>query len=173
MQLSEVVERLETLARREELEASNKANHPVFDGPGIDHAANVAALRFAIHALDEKATEAFDERNTDMITHDHMLEIIRAHRQGIPLQYRDLARNDGWLDCGDNNKGTSDIAIPFDFWTTEYRIKPVPPKLVEGWVTCYGDDTDMQFGLYPSWSAAKEINRSATRIAFVREVNPE
>lgn len=59
----------------------------------------------------------------------------------------------------------------FNFSAYDYRIKPEPPKLLEGWVA-YISSIDATFGPYKTEAAALEYNRNADRIVFMREVTP-
>lgn len=73
------------------------------------------------------------------MSHDEMIAVISAHRDGKPLQmrlYRETSEN-AWLDIPDPT---------FRFHYTDYRIKPIPPKPREWWFVkdlgegngCYG-----------------------------------
>lgn len=61
------------------------------------------------------------------MTHDEMIEVIRAHKEGKTIECNSLANdlNDGWMD------------EPYPLWAFQllrYRIKPEPPKPREFWI---------------------------------------
>jgi hypothetical protein len=63
------------------------------------------------------------------MTHDEMIAVITAHRDGKKVEFR---RN------GDDRWGVVDDPV-WDFALGEYRIKPEPPKPREWWVNVYSN----------------------------------
>ena len=54
------------------------------------------------------------------MTHDEMIAVIQAHKEGKQIQYR-RGENMQWLDC----------TPQWDFVLFDYRIKPAEPKNVK------------------------------------------
>lgn len=86
-----------------------------------------------------------------MMTHDEMIAVIQAHKDGKPIQ-----RKKEW--AGD--KCWSDLSVPtFDFTNFDHRIKPEPPKPREFWLNTYS--TSAAGCVH---SSREEADRSASHI---------
>ena len=57
------------------------------------------------------------------MTHDEMIEVIQAHKEGKTIQYYDLVECGGWNDTADNDP-------LWDFPKTIYRVKPEPREVL-------------------------------------------
>lgn len=68
------------------------------------------------------------------MTHDQMIALIEAHRDGKTIQYR-LSPKAEWRDRHLKS-------LDFDFSDVEYRIKPVPLTLDECWKKAVLMETD-------------------------------
>jgi len=55
------------------------------------------------------------------MTHDEMIAVIQAHKDGKGIEAR-------MIDCGDTWGLQNNDVFKFDFSNVEYRIKPYPPK---------------------------------------------
>lgn len=68
------------------------------------------------------------------MTHDEMIAVIQAHRDGKVVQWKlnvlHIAASP-WQDCKSEDE-------PWNFVVAEYRIKPEPPKPKEWWI-CYDE----------------------------------
>lgn len=60
------------------------------------------------------------------MNHDDMLAVIKAHKEGKPIEWR-LVDRDTWRDFAADS-------LHFNFSSYEYRIKPVPQEV---WVNKY------------------------------------
>ena len=60
------------------------------------------------------------------MTHDEMIEVIQAHKEGKSIQWR-LAGRGAWTDTGKPN---------WNFDSKQYRVKPEPMTI---WVNRYTD----------------------------------
>lgn len=52
------------------------------------------------------------------MTHDEMIAVIQAHKDGKSILFRVIDSNGNWMESNPS----------FDFSNYEYRIKPEPPK---------------------------------------------
>lgn len=66
------------------------------------------------------------------MSHDEMIAVIQAHKEGTPIQAQ-LKRGGGpWQEFTDS------LECGWDTWTWDYRIKPEPPKPRTFWLgTCH------------------------------------
>jgi hypothetical protein len=95
--------------------------------------------------------------------------LIEAEKTGRPIEMNALSNtpDTGWIDWDGEY-----------FWTNmAYRVKPAPPKPLDGWVNIYGDDDTMAMPsrfLHPTKESA-DANASPERIkcVHVREVIDE
>jgi hypothetical protein len=62
------------------------------------------------------------------MTHDEMIEVIQAHKDGKVIQFRGVVDRGDWL-----SKGTPPL---WNFDAVDYRIKPMPK---EYWLVPYTD----------------------------------
>jgi hypothetical protein len=75
------------------------------------------------------------------MTHDEMIAVIQAHKDGKVIQFRPRIVRDEWMT---KPKG---VAPSWNFDNTEYRIKPIPK---EYWMVPYTDKLGfMVFGCSP------------------------
>ena len=56
-----------------------------------------------------------------MMTHDDVIAVVHAHRDGKAIQYRNKCGGIEWQDRVVND-------LTFNLETYDYRIKPEPPK---------------------------------------------
>ena len=89
-----------------------------------------------------------------MMTHDEMIAVIAAHRDGKKIQCQSKDGRDNWFD-------TPDPAWYFAF--CDYRIKPEPR---EWWVVTFGDGSCVG---YPNKADAEG---ALCPVTLVREVLP-
>lgn len=54
------------------------------------------------------------------MTHDEMIALIQAHKNGKTIQNRRIGRNEEWKDAP---------APSWNFWSFEYRIKSEPQSI--------------------------------------------
>ena len=99
------------------------------------------------------------------MTHDEMIAVIEADRDGESVQYQQLkdpTQPGQWFDAQEG----VDFVLPFDFLRHEYRVKPNP---VERWAYIYDDGSCG--GLYVSKSDAlnQQVSSNA-RLARLVEV---
>ena len=94
------------------------------------------------------------------MTHDEMIAVIQAHRDGKAIQF-----------CGYGMAGAWDDVIhpDWDFANYNYRIKPEPPKPREWWISSHGGFTAPA---YPNEASARAYPL-AHEVIHVREVLPE
>lgn len=104
-----------------------------------------------------------------MMTHDEMIAVIRAHASGAIIEGRNLSDAAEW----------QPIAISsfarFNFGLTEYRIKPEPPKLRE-WILELHEERVIGSDGYSTirHSATQETHRhQGKNFVHVREVLPD
>ena len=57
------------------------------------------------------------------MTHDEMIAVIQAHKEGKKIQYCDYGQHIEWKDYGPTPS--------FNFYSFHYRIKPAEPKKVK------------------------------------------
>ena len=94
------------------------------------------------------------------MTHDEIIAVVAAHRDGKAIEWRNIRSNSEWRDLVD---------IPaWSFNNTEYRIKPEPPKPREWWIERMPDgETNL-------WTCPRSaVIGRAQEIIHVREVLPE
>ncbi len=94
------------------------------------------------------------------MTLDEMIAVLQAAKRGGAIQWRYRGELGAW----------QDDAPVWNFRSCDYRVKPKPPKPLEGWVNFYGD-----FSLGNRFHPTKdEANATATsdclRCVHVREV---
>jgi len=68
-----------------------------------------------------------------MMTHDEMIAVIQAHRDGKTIQFRDRDSQGKWDDL-------HPVCFSANFGTYDYRVKPEPPKPREFWLIRSCDD---------------------------------
>ncbi len=92
------------------------------------------------------------------MTHDEMIAVIQAHKEGKALQARSKTPTASWCEA----------SIPdFNFYDYDYRIKPQP---FECWVNVYYGEGIMSFR---SKSEALTYSKEASLAAIhMREVLP-
>lgn len=94
-----------------------------------------------------------------MMTHDEMIDVIRAHREGKQIQFS--SPGNGWRNCLDDPS--------WNFQTNCYRVKPEPREI---WVNVYDDNS------YGSIHDTKEraiayCNAGGTTIRFRAVIDEE
>lgn len=82
------------------------------------------------------------------MTHDEMIALIEAHRNGQTIQYR-LSPKAEWRDRHLKS-------LDFDFSDVEYRIKPEPLTLDQCWSKAVNDTTKPDGLLVEFLKLAKE-----------------
>ena len=89
------------------------------------------------------------------MTHDEMIAVLRAHKEGRAIQFRDAKDAGRWFDAGNYR---------WDFHHFEYRIKPEPRTI---WVNEYvNDQTGVSFFNKDSAeTCAESTQRAFSRIA--------
>jgi hypothetical protein len=65
------------------------------------------------------------------MTHDEMIAVIQAHKDGKAIQYRFMVK-DGWIKASTPNWNFSELA---------FRVKPEPK---EYWLVPYADGTGLE-----------------------------
>ena len=93
-----------------------------------------------------------------MMTHDEMIAVIAAHRDGKKIQCQSKDGRDNWFDTPDP---------VWDFAFCDYRIKPEPR---EWWVNVYpGGDS---YWYETKEAADKQTSKYHLECRHVREVLP-
>ena len=82
------------------------------------------------------------------MTHDEMIEIVNAIRDGKTVQYRLKGCVDHWWT--DSVHG----ALP-NFGTFDYRAKPVPMEI---WVNVYGPGSHMSYSSRDAATRLRSVN---------------
>jgi len=85
------------------------------------------------------------------MTHDEMIAVLRAHKEGRAIQFRDAKDAGRWFDAGNYR---------WDFHHFEYRIKPEPRTI---WVNEY--DGAAMFSYDSEYDATKFATESTGRVA--------
>lgn len=100
------------------------------------------------------------------MTHDEMIAVIAAHRDGKTIQYMwtDELEN-GWKDF---DPGTGPA---WNFKGCDYRIKPEPPKPREWWISLR-DNTTVHNPAYWNYLSARS-HMLTSEVIHVREVLPD
>lgn len=98
------------------------------------------------------------------MTHDEMIAVIKAHKEGKRIQYNDDGQ---WRDCPGNDPG-------WYFGSISYRVKPEPPKPLDVWVNQYfHNGSKWVAGVFETEDEAKfAAGRGYLRSVLVREVLP-
>ena len=81
------------------------------------------------------------------MTHDDMIAVIQAHKDGKPIEWRRLPGTPDYGTPKDWGRFAKD-AIAWEFSTHEYRIKPEERKPRE-WIALLGSDGCLGFGAPP------------------------
>ena len=98
------------------------------------------------------------------MTHDEIIAVVQAHKNGKALEMRDDPANE-WRERRNLLEGNPPT---FNFAEYEYRIKPEP---LECWVTV--NDSGNFSGLHTKKSTAEEeVKTWAGRVVHMREVLP-
>ena len=94
------------------------------------------------------------------MTHDEIIAVVAAHRDGVAIQCASLNELDVWRDLVGNPV--------WNFSSTRYREKPEPPKPREWWIERIpGGETNL-------WTSRQSaVIGRAQEIIHVREVLPE
>lgn len=94
------------------------------------------------------------------MTYDEMIEVIAAHRDGKPIQYRCVG-NEIWRDFNEDEKPT------FNFWTFEFRVRPAP----RSWVLAFGRTSKQLISIYPAHEYEKRYSHDETlETVLVQEI---
>lgn len=93
------------------------------------------------------------------MTHDEMIAVIAAHRDGKVIQYIEKGTSDTWADCINNSP-------VWDFYHYNYRIEP-EPRVV--WFNEYPGHFG---GIYSSREAALQSARDACirQVKFIEAI---
>lgn len=97
------------------------------------------------------------------MTHEEMIAVIAAHRDGKTIQFQPVDIECGWQDTGPD--------VVWSFNTDNYRIKPEPPKPRELWI--YENERG-SFAGYPLTKSKpkQDVSRKGRYVKFA-EVLPE
>lgn len=67
------------------------------------------------------------------MTHDEMIAVIQAAKEGKEIEWKYVGQNDGWNPLVGSTQGQ----VYFDFRSMEYRVKPEPVKPRQLWINEY------------------------------------
>lgn len=96
-------------------------------------------------------------------THEEMIAVIQAHKEGETVEFRQRARSQ-WLDCREPI---------WDFSDFDYRIKPTPPKPREWQISPISPPSEIAHTDPPVQYGVITGPRLDGRFMTVREVLPE
>lgn len=98
-------------------------------------------------------------------SHDSMIAVIAAHRDGKEIEYRHHSNDSEWKPVQPDDKG-------FTFMSFEYRIKPVPTKPREWWIAHSPEINPNVSPAYPKKPDWTPVNPLKTEIIHLIEVLP-